>query len=86
MPLRVQSGGPLGRSGPYESTPIIDHLRAGVQQRVFEIREVVLVEGELSYEGAMRDATKVSKHRDGLRQNLLESHNRSPCVGGSQNR
>ena len=54
----------------------------GVQQCVFEIREVVLVEGELSYEGAIRDATEALEHRDGLRQNFLESHKGSPRVGG----
>jgi hypothetical protein len=47
-----------------------------VKNRVFEILEVVLVEGKLPCESAIRDAPQTLEHRNGLRQDLLKYHNR----------
>jgi hypothetical protein len=66
---------------PHQTPTIIDHLGIGVEQRVFEIGEVVLVEGKLALQGAIGDPAMLVQHGDGLAEDLIERHSGSSACG-----
>jgi hypothetical protein len=53
----------------------------GKEDRLCEIRKVVIVNGKLALEGTIGDPTIVLQHSDRLAEDLIERHNCPPRVG-----
>ena len=53
---------------------LINHLRVSVEHGLFEVCEVVVIEGKLPLEGAIRYPPLALEHGDRLLQDLLERH------------
>src|SRR5262249_13721595 len=72
-----------GVSGPYQHTAVVvDGELLGLDEFVVQVLQERAVEGKLALQGAIRDTTQALQHSDGLRQDLLECHNRpSACLG-----
>jgi hypothetical protein len=66
---------------PHQTTTIVDHLGISVEQRVFEILEVVLVEGKLALQGAIGDPAMFVQHGERLAEDLIERHSGSSACG-----
>ena len=49
---------------------------------VLQVLQELVVEGKLALQGAIRDTAQALQHCDGLRQDLLECHNRPSAYPG----
>jgi hypothetical protein len=76
--------GCIGLTGPDQSSPyVINDRRIGIQDGIFEILKIGVIQVELSLESAIRDTAQALEHRDGLRQDLFECHDYpSACLDG----
>ena len=68
---------------PDQPAPDIINDRAiRIEEGLCEVIQIGIIQGELALEGAIRDTAQALQHRAGLRQDLLECHNRpSACLG-----
>ena len=71
--------GPLRRgerlAGPAQAPAgVIDDVGVGIEQGVFEVCEVGIIQAKLALQGAIGDAPTTPQHVKGLVQNLLKGH------------
>jgi hypothetical protein len=52
----------------------VDHLGARIEQSLFQILKVGIVEVKLPLQGAIRDTSQALQHRQGFMQDLFERH------------
>ena len=55
----------------------------GKEDGVFEILQVVILNGKLALQRAIRDPAMLMQHGDGLAEDLIERHSGSSVCGGT---
>jgi hypothetical protein len=62
------------------SPDVINDRGIRIEDGLFEVLQIGVIQVELALEGAIRDTAQALEHRDGLCQDLLECH-RCPSIG-----